>query len=223
MRLRVPANVVIGAVAIATVLTTSAVIAWRVSNATIAAGFWWEDAAFALSADDARKIGGALRADEVTRMQRISRGEIERAYRGLRITLSGNHDAFWHVAVVGEPITVTRNHMTYPFSMAGQSHVFGPLGGFGSVAFAILAHNAIDYAPTDASRAQIVDAIGRGIGRAAVHEFAHQALGADNLRHIDNRTDEQSYEYGSADRAAQYYGELRWTTAWPVLEDKFGK
>jgi len=223
MRLRVPANVVIGAVAIATVLTTSAVIAWRVSNATIAAGFWWEDAAFALSADDARKIGGALRADEVTRMQRISRGEIEGAYRGLRITLSGNHDAFWHVAVVGEPITVTRNHMTYPFSMAGQSHVFGPLGGFGSVAFAILAHNAIDYAPSDASRAQIVDAIGRGIGRAAVHEFAHQALGADNLRHIDNRTDEQSYEYGSADRAAQYYGELRWTTAWPVLEEKFGK
>ena len=70
---------------------------------------------------------------------------------------------------------------------------------------------------------RISNAIGRGTGRAAVHEFAHQALGADNLRHIDNRTDEQSYEYGSADRAAQYYGELRWTTAWPVLEDKFGK
>jgi hypothetical protein len=222
MRLRLPANVLIGAVAIATVVTTSVVIAWRASTSTIVAGFWWEDTAFALSPDDARKIGGPLRADELTRMRRISRGEVEGAYRDLRITVSGTHNAFWRVAVVGEPITMTRNRMTYPFSMAGQSHVFGPLGGFGSVAFAILAHNAIEYAPPDASRAQVIDAIGRGIGRAAVHEFAHQALGTNNLLHIDNRTDEQSYEYGNADRAAQYYGELRWTTAWPVLKQKFG-
>ena len=87
----------------------------------------------------------------------------------------------------------------------------------------MLAHNAIEYAPPSASRQDIVAGIGRGIGRAAVHEFAHQALGVDNVWNIDNRRDSTSYEYGNADRPSQYYGELRWTTAWPVLQQKFGK
>ena len=69
----------------------------------------------------------------------------------------------------------------------------------------------------------MIDGIGRGIGRAAVHELAHQALGLENLAYIDNRTDENSYEYGNADRPAQYYGDVRWTTAWPVLKEKFGR
>jgi hypothetical protein len=115
------------------------------------------------------------------------------------------------------------NFRKYPFASAGESHVFGPLGSWGSVGFLILAHNAIEYAPPAASRQDIVAGIGRGIGRAAVHEFAHQSLGVDNLTHIDNRTDTTSYEYGNADRPSQYYGELRWTTAWPVLQQKFGR
>jgi hypothetical protein len=205
------------------VATTSAAIAWRASSATIDAGFWWDEASFALSADDARKMGGQLSADELTRIRQMSRAEVERAYKDLRMAITDHRDAFWRVSVVGEPITINRNRSTYPFAMAGQSHVFGPLGGFGSVGFQILAHNAIAYAPAGASRAEIVDGIGRGIGRAAVHEFAHQALGTDNLSHIDGRSDGQSYEYRSADRPAQYYGDLRWTIAWPVLNEKFGR
>jgi hypothetical protein len=223
MRIRISATVLIGATAVVVVMAVSAAIAWLASRATIDAGFWWEDAPFVLSADDAVKIGGPITADELTRIQHISRGEVEGAYTDLRVVVTDHHDAFWRVAVVGEPITINRNRLTYPFAMAGQSHVFGPLGGFGSVGFLILAHNAIEYAPAGASRGQIIDAIGRGIGRAAVHELAHQALGTDNLSHIDNRSDEQSYEYSSADRAAQYYGDLRWTIAWPVLEGKFGR
>ena len=69
MRLRVPANVLIGVVAVAAAVSTSVVIAWRASNATIAAGFWWEEGPFALSVDDARKMGGPLRPDELMRMQ----------------------------------------------------------------------------------------------------------------------------------------------------------
>lgn len=126
------------------------------------------------------------------------------------------------MAVVGTPLTTTRNRTTYPFSFAGESRVFGPLGGSGSVAFAILAHNAIGYAPAGASRQQIVDGIGRGIGRAAVHELAHQALGLDNVSCLDNRTDMDSYEYANADRPSQYYGDLRWTTASSMLQEKFG-
>ena len=59
--------------------------------------------------------------------------------------------------------------MHYPFTNAGESHVFGPLESWGSVGFLILAHNAIQYAPPGASRQTIVEGIGRGIGRAAVH------------------------------------------------------
>jgi hypothetical protein len=33
-----------------------------------------------------------------------------------------------------------------------------------------------------------------------------------------NPGDENSYEYPSSDRAAQYYSELHWTTARPLLE-----
>jgi hypothetical protein len=223
MTRRVPPTVLIGAIAVLVVTVTSAVITWRASSATIAAGFWWDDAPFVMSADDATKIGGPLSALELARVEQISRAEVERAYRGLRISVNGDRGAFWRVAVVGAPLTVTRNRTTYPFSFAGESRVFGPLGGSGSVAFAILAHNAIEYAPESASRQQIVDGIGKGIGRAAVHEFAHQALGLDNLSSLDNRSDPDSYEYGNADRPSQYYGELRWTTAWPVLVQKFGR
>jgi hypothetical protein len=223
MTRRVPATVLIGAIAVLVVTVTSAVIAWRASNATIEAGFWWDDAPFALSPDDATKIGGPLTADELETIEAISRDEVRRAYADLRINITDRQGAFWRVAVVGAPLTMTRNRTTYPFSFAGQSRVFGPLGGSGSVAFAILAHNAIEYAPAGASRQRIVDGIGRGIGRAAIHELAHQALGLDNLSSLDNRTDPDSYEYGNADRPSQYYGELTWTTAWPVLVEKFGR
>jgi len=223
MTRRVPATILIGAIAVLVVTVTSAVIVWRASTATISAGFSWADTPLHLSPDDARKVGGPLSADELRSIEAIARHEVRRAYAGLRIDITDRQDAFWRVAVVGAPLTVTRNRTTYPFSFAGQSRVFGPLGGSGSVAFAILAHNAIEYAPADASRQQIVDGIGKGIGRAAVHEFAHQALGLDNLSSLDNRTDPDSYEYGNADRPLQYYGELRWTTAWPVLVQKFGR
>ena len=223
MTRRVPATVLIGTIAVLVVTVTSALIAWRAASATIDAGFWWADTPFVLSADDAVKVGGPLTGDELKSIEDTSRAEVRRAYADLRINITDRRRAFWRVAVVGAPLTVTRNRTTYPFSFAGESRVFGPLGGSGSVAFAMLAHNAIEYAPPDASRRQIVDGIGRGIGRAAVHEFAHQALGLDNLGHLDNRTDEESYEYANADRASQYYGELRWTTAWPMLVQKFGR
>jgi hypothetical protein len=223
MTRRVSPTVLIGAIAVLVVTVTSAVIAWRASSATIAAGFWWDDGPFAMSADDAAKIGGPLSTLELARVEQISRAEVERAYRGLRIEVNADRGAFWRVAVIGAPLTTTRNRTTYPFSFAGESRVFGPLGGSGSVAFAILAHNAIEYAPASASRQQIVDGIGRGIGRAAVHELAHQALGLDLVSFLDNRTDPDSYEYGNADRPSQYYGELRWSVAWPVFRQKFGR
>lgn len=51
--------------------------------------------------------------------------------------------------------------------------------------------------------------IRRGIGRAAAHEFAHQFLGSAPIH--DSR-DIRSYEYRSADRREQYYGDMLGTS-----------
>jgi hypothetical protein len=56
------------------------------------------------------------------------------------------------------------------------------------------------------------------VGRAAVHEFAHQLLGSAR---IDDSDDIQSYEYGSAARREQYYGAMHWGGAWPLLYERF--
>jgi hypothetical protein len=92
-------------------------------------------------------------------------------------------------------------------------------GGNGAVNFTLLAGYAESYAPADAGRAAVVTAIGRGVGRAAVHEFAHQLLGTARIHDSD---DQQSYEYGSAARPEQYYGEMHWAGAWPTLCERFG-
>ena len=75
------------------------------------------------------------------------------------------------------------------------------------------------WAPDDADRAELVAAIGRGIGRTAVHEFTHQLL---PTAPIHASRDDQSYEYQSAARRAQYYGPMRWDLAWPLLQQKIG-
>ena len=54
-----------------------------------------------------------------------------------------------------------------------------------------------------------------------MHELTHQMLGGGTAAHNDR--DPDSYEYGNPDRASQYYGELHWSTALPILQQKFGK
>src|SRR5258705_6984640 len=202
--MRGPATVVIGAIAVAAVSAASLTIGWHASRETIDAGFWWAEPPFVLSAGDAEKIGGPITADELARIQQISRAEVEHAYEGLRIGVTEKHDAFWRVAVVGGPLTTTRNRITSPFSAAGESRVFGPLGGLGSVAFVMLAHNAIEYAPPAASRQQILEGIGRGIGRAAVRRLGHPAPGLDNLTHPENPTHPNCHQHADPHRPAQY-------------------
>jgi len=77
----------------------------------------------------------------------------------------------------------------------------------------------MSYAPDDADRAALVAAIGRGVGRTAVHEFTHQLLPRAPIH--DSR-DEQSYEFRSAARSAQYFGPMRWDLARPMLQRRLG-
>ena len=180
-------------------------------KATPTAGFWYEDIAFALPAPAAEKLGGLLTDGELNTIKTLSRAEVERAFAGLRIRISDDHAAFWRVAVMRS----LRGRG--PLPNAGESMPLGFLGGSGGVSFDLVALKAVQYAPDGASRQTIIEGIGRGIGRVAAHEFGHQIL-STGLVH--NNDDENSYEYPSPDRAAQYYGDLHWTSARPLLEQK---
>jgi len=216
-------TIVTGAIAIAVTLSIFGVLQWRSSGATMTAGFWYEDFPFALSEEHTLRLGGALTATEIDVIKRLSRVELEQAFSQLRIVINDRRDAFWRIRVLqnlnppGPTSGVGGGRLRVPRS--GEAYALGPLGGAGSVSFLVAALGAIHYAPPGASRPEIVHGIARGIGRAAAHELGHAILGP-MLVHSD---DETSYEFDSPDRARQYYGDLRWMTTWPLLQQKFGR
>jgi hypothetical protein len=173
------------------------------------AGFWYEDTPFALPAFAAARLGGLLTDGELASIKGISRAEVERAFTGLNIRIVDDRSAFWRIEVVRS----LRAKGALP--NAGESMPLGFMGGSGAVSFDLVALKAVQYAPAGATRQIVVDAIGRGIGRVAAHELAHQIV---NSGAAHNTADEDSYEYPTPDRASQYYGELHWTTARPLLE-----
>lgn len=187
-------------------------VRWQANQATFHAGFWYEDFPFRFPDDAGERLGGPLQPDEIETIKRISRDEVVRAFTGYRVTFSENRRAFWRVSVIYS--------MGRLLPSAGETISMGRFGGSGQVAFAILASNALLHAPPGASRQAIIEGLGRGIGRAAVHEYAHQILG---LNLMQESTDEQTYECNTANRAAQYYGELHWSTALAGLERRIGK
>jgi hypothetical protein len=183
-------------------------------EASSTAGFWFEPNACAVP-EGATATFPPLTADEVALIQRRARGELEHAFSGLRIRVAEDRTAFWRVQVMASLPTTA--HSALP--KAGESLALGILGGTGAVGFDLVALNAIRYAPEGATRPTIVDAMGRGVGRVAIHEFAHQILGVGDIHNTD---DQDSYEYPSPDRPSQYYGDLHWTHAWPLLQNRLG-
>jgi hypothetical protein len=183
-------------------------------EASPTAGFWFEPNACVIP-DGAPATFSPLSGAEVALIQQRSRAELEHAFSGLRIHVAEDRAAFWRVQVVAS--LPARVHQALP--KAGESVALGMLGGTGGVGFDLVALNAIRYAPAGASRQTIVDGIGRGVGRVAIHEFAHQILGVTDMH---NAADQDSYEYPSPDRPSQYYGDLHWTAAWPLLQKRLG-
>jgi hypothetical protein len=178
------------------------------------AGFWFADRSFTLPADCVTKLDGPLSAEDIDVIENRSREELDQAFSGFNIHITDRQDAHWRVSVV-KSVTV---HQMQP--VAGGSLELGSLGGSGSVGFVFLAELAVRHARDNASRGDMLDGIGRGIGAAAAHEIAHQILGGA-MR--DDRTQTDSYEYFSADRASQYFGTLHWTAARPLLQQRLGK
>jgi hypothetical protein len=176
------------------------------------AGFIFEDVAFS-----SVRLGGALTPGDLVRVQRVARAELERAFTGLRIRVSASRDARYHVRVVQR---VLDERMAWPVNVAGQSRAMAGFGGGGVVNFDLLANGAIAYAPEALDRPALVDAIGRGVGRAAVHEFTHQFLPRAPIHQSRNKA---SYEYYAAGRAEQYFGEMRWDLAGALLKERFAQ
>ena len=179
------------------------------SRSTVDAGFWFEEVTF-----DSTRLGSPLTRAEIATIESVARAELREAFRGLAITISARRDARYRLAVVQE---VRDLRFRRPVGVAGQSRGISGFGGSGSVSFDFLANGAMAWAPDDAPRAALVAAIGRGVGRTAVHEFTHQIL---PTAPIHASRDEESYEFQSAARRAQYFGPMRWDLAWPLLQRK---
>jgi hypothetical protein len=200
--------------AVAAVLITVTVfgaLRWQGRRSTVHIGFWYDDVPFALPSDATARLGGPLTGPELASIEQLSRAELERAFAEFRISVTQDRLAFWRVRVV-QSLNRDMN--------SGESMGLGPLGGTGAVGFATVAVKATQYAEPGAPRQRVIDGIGRGIGRVAAHEFAHQILGV-SVGH--NKDDPDSYEYPSPDRASQYYGELHWTIARPLLKQRLGR
>jgi hypothetical protein len=171
-------------------------------------GFWLTPLSY-----QSPRIGGPITQQEFARIDQVARAEIAEAFKEFDVTITANRDARFKVGVV--PQLRDWGHTASMGNWAGESRAMAGFGGAGAVNFEFVANGAMVFAPEDASRAELIEAIGRGVGRVAIHEFAHQLL---PKRPIDGSADNSSYEGNSAAMREGYYGQLHWDIARPWLE-----
>jgi hypothetical protein len=155
-------------------------------------GFWFEPASFYPDG-----IDPPLSAHDMPAIEASARAELDRAFSGLRIRVTDRRDARFSVRVVPE---VT--DLVFQTAVAGASRGVAGFGGSGVVSFNFAVNGAMSHASPETTRHEIVRAIGRGIGRTAVHEFAHQLLPTVPLH--DSRA--LTYESEGVNGWAHYYG-----------------
>lgn len=185
----------------------------RAASTRFEAGLVFADDACQLSPGFAGNVGGPITAAECAAIERLARAEVVAAFEGFRLEVTDSPRAFWVVSV--RPFVPSRSRT---LGAAGASLAFGPLGGRGTVGLMALAGYAARHAPEDLPRDALITAIGRGVGRSVVHEFTHQIAGGS----IDG-DDPSTYEYGSVDRASQYYGDMRWGAAGERIRSRLAR
>lgn len=173
-------------------------------------GFWIEPQSY-----QSPRIGEPISAAEYATIDRVARAEIEKAFAAFDVSLTSNHDAHYKVSVVPQlkDWRMLRRSNTY----AGESRAVAGFGGSGAVNFEYVANGAMVFAPDYASRATVIEALGRGLGRVAIHEFLHQLL---PKAAIDGSKDIHSYEGNTAAVAEGYFGDLHWDIAEPWLKKR---
>lgn len=181
---------------------------------TVAARFWFDEVTFAVPGFG-NTFGGSLSVTERRAIEARALAELENAFAGFGIMFSDEPGARYRVRVQQEfpPRRGWRR-----FAVA-ESVSMGTFGGEGSISFVAVASRAIGNAPAGATRAVMIEGIGRGLGRVAAHEFAHQLLHSVNLHASD---DVQSYEFRGANRAALFYEPIHWAFADALLLERLG-
>lgn len=170
-------------------------------------GFWFEPVSFT-----SPRLGEPISPAELAQIETLARAEIVKAFQDFDVTITDNRNARYKVNVVQQ--LQDGRMLRRKVDVAGQSRFIAGLGGSGAVSFYFVASGATVHAPETADRETVLEALGRAIGRTAVHEFAHQLAPKTPIH--DTR-DPNSYESGTAS-AAQYFGDMRWDIARPELE-----
>lgn len=191
------------------------VLLFRAAGRGVDVGFWYEEFPFTFSPAVTAALGGPLTASEIDAIKHISRDELTHAFSGLKVRFRGGREARRTITV--QLAIQRRKGQRLP--NAGETFAMGALGARSVIDFTEVLMAAIAHAPAQITRQQLVEGIGRGVGRVAVHELAHGILGAGAM---DNQTDDHSYEYFTHNRPSQYYGELHWAHAWRVLVERVG-
>jgi hypothetical protein len=175
-------------------------------------GFWIEPVTWS-----SPRIGSPLAPAELTTIENIARAEIVHAFDRFDVTVTSNRSARRRVRAVS---TLNDDRVEFGRSHAGESRAIPGLGGIGSVNFEFVANGATVFAPESASREEVIAAIGRGIGRVAIHEFLHVLLPKSA---IHDSQDPLSYEGNSPARVDGYFGELHWDIAEPWLTSRLAR
>jgi hypothetical protein len=170
-------------------------------------GFWLERVSFS-----SPRIGGSLSTNDLKTIDAIARSEIEHAFERFDVTVTTNRNARYRVTVLPE---LKDNRLRRSGTYAGESRAVAGFGGSGAVNFEFVASGAMVFAPDDADRTAVIEALGRGVGRVAIHEFAHQLL---PKKAIHDSRDRDSYEGNSPALIEGYFGDLHWDIAGPWLE-----
>ncbi len=208
-------HVGLGVAAVATAALMLGAVDRRGRTHVVEAGFWFDAVTFD-APEVAARGGGPLTGTERAQVEALARRALVDAFAPWRIAISGATAAHYRIRVVQG---LGPRHG--PGAMAAaETRVLGPLGGTGVVSFSTMAALAVGLAPPDTSRTALVEAIGRGIGRVAAHELAHQIL---PHRNFHASLDESSYDFAAVNRTRQFYGEMHWDLARPWLDAALGR
>jgi hypothetical protein len=172
-------------------------------------GFWIEPVSYR-----SPRIGDSITGAELAAIDRVAREEIATAFENFDVTISSNRQARFKVAVLAQ---LKDQRLVRPGTYAGESRAVAGFGGSGAVNFEYVANGAMVFAPEDASRATVIEALGRGLGRVAIHEFLHQLLPKKPLH---DARDRHSYEGNSPAIVEGYFGDLHWDIAAPWLRER---
>jgi hypothetical protein len=185
------------------------VAAFSCAPSHVELGFWIEPQSY-----QSPRIGDPITPAEFAIIDKVARDEMAKAFAPFDVSVTANHSARYKVAVLQR---LRDERLIRGGTYAGESRAVAGFGGSGAVNFEYVANGAMVFSPDYASRATVIEAVGRGLGRVAIHEFLHQLL---PKAAIDGSNDVHSYEGNTAAVAEGYFGELHWDIAGPWLRKR---